>query len=146
MRDVKEGLENTVKNTGLKGRWQLLYTNPTVVCDTGHNEAGIRQVLAQISATQFRKLHMVLGMVRDKDVDAILALLPRDARYYFCQANIPRALDADELAARAQKHGLEGVVVKDVNEARKRAMSIASTDDFIFIGGSTYVVAELDEL
>jgi dihydrofolate synthase/folylpolyglutamate synthase len=143
---VQRGLEDVVLNTGLKGRWQILYNSPTVVCDTGHNEAGITEVIAQLSRQSFDRLFMVLGMVKDKDISQILSLLPVDADYYFCQAKIPRALDAQRLQEEASRHGLRGKVVRDVNEAKRMAMSQAGERDLVFIGGSTYVVAELDEL
>ena len=143
---LKRGLGQTVENTGLKGRWQTLYTTPTVVCDTGHNEGGIREVLLQISRQNYRQLFFVLGMVKDKDVTNILSMLPKEAVYFFCQAKIPRALDAAMLQQEASAFGLRGSVVRDVNEAKRSAMSLAGKDDFVFIGGSTYVVGELEEL
>ncbi len=143
---VRRGLEEVIVNTGLKGRWQQLYTKPTVVCDTGHNEGGIREIVRQISRQSFDRLHIVLGMVKDKDLTEVLALLPADADYYFCQAPIPRAIDAGKLQELAANFGLRGEVVRDVNDAKRSAMSKAGPNDFIFIGGSTYVVAELDEL
>lgn len=143
---IREGIEGVVVRTGLKGRWQQINSAPTVVCDTGHNEAGIREVMQQLSRQQFRKLFIVWGMVNDKDTGSILRLLPQDARYYFCQAKIPRAMDAHILCAEAAKHGLRGVAVPDVNEAKTRALSEAQSEDFIFIGGSTFVVAEIEEL
>ena len=143
---LKRGLEATVVNTGLKGRWQTLYTKPTVVCDTGHNEGGMREILAQLSKQKFHRLFFVLGMVKDKEVREVLALLPTDAVYYFCQARIPRAMDAERLQEAALSVGLRGHVVRDVNEAKRKAMAEAGENDLIFIGGSTYVVAELDEL
>ncbi|MDQ2657157.1 MAG: Mur ligase family protein, partial [Bacteroidota bacterium] len=143
---VKKGLEDVILNTGLKGRWQQLYTNPTVVCDTGHNEGGIREIVRQISQQSFDRLHIVLGMVKDKDLTEVLSLLPANADYYFCQAPIPRAIDAGKLQELAANFGLHGDVVRDVNDAKRSAMSKAGRNDFIFIGGSTYVVAELDEL
>lgn len=143
---IREGIEGVLVRTGLKGRWQQINSSPTVVCDTGHNEAGIRQVMQQISRQQFRKLFIIWGMVKDKDTGAILRLLPQHAYYYFCQAKIPRAMDAHVLCVEAAKFGLKGVAVPDVNEAKTRALSQAQSDDFIFIGGSTFVVAEIDEL
>lgn len=143
---VKRGLEQTVQNTGLKGRWQTLYTTPTVICDTGHNEGGIREVLLQISRQNYRQLFFVLGMVRDKDVRNILSMLPKEAFYFFCQAKIPRAMDAAMLQKEASAFGLRGSIVRDVNEAKRSAISAAGNDDFVFIGGSTYVVGELEEL
>jgi len=143
---IREGIEGVLVRTGLKGRWQQINSSPTVVCDTGHNEAGIRQVMQQISRQQFRKLFIIWGMVKDKDTGAILRLLPQHAYYYFCQAKIPRAMDAHVLCVEAAKFGLKGVAIPDVNEAKTRALSQAQSDDFIFIGGSTFVVAEIDEL
>lgn len=143
---IREGIEGVLVRTGLKGRWQQINSSPTVVCDTGHNEAGIRQVMQQISRLQFRKLFIIWGMVKDKDTGAILRLLPQHAYYYFCQAKIPRAMDAHVLCVEAAKFGLKGVAIPDVNEAKTRALSQAQSDDFIFIGGSTFVVAEIDEL
>jgi dihydrofolate synthase/folylpolyglutamate synthase len=143
---VRRGLEQVVSSTGLKGRWQQIYSNPTVVCDTAHNNSGIEEVMQQIAGQKYRKLSIVWGMNRDKDIDGILALLPTHARYYFCQAKIPRAMDAAMLHEKASKFGLHGEVVVDVNEAKKRAMADACPDDFIFIGGSTFVVAEIDEI
>lgn len=145
-RDLKVGLENTVINTGLKGRWQILQSDPLVVCDTGHNESGIREVLRQIERQKRDQLFMILGMVKDKDVNQVLSLLPADAIYYFCQAKIPRAMDAGSLQEQATLHGLKGEVVPDVNEALRRALVRAKKSDLIFIGGSTYVVAELHGL
>lgn len=143
---LKRGLEDVVVNTTLKGRWQQLAINPAVVCDTGHNYSGVQEVIRQIRAQKFRRLFMVWGMVKDKDVKQILGLLPRDAKYYFCQANIPRAMDAGVLQQEALAVGLKGEVVRDVNDAKRAALAEAQADDFIFIGGSTYVVAEINEL
>jgi len=140
------GLREVTALTGLKGRWQVLSQRPFTVCDTGHNEDGIRELVLQISAQSFRRLRMVWGCVGDKDVSTILGLLPKDADYYFCQANLPRALDAYTLSEQAGAIGLRGVVIPDVNEALRRARAEASEDDMIFIGGSTFVVAELDDL
>lgn len=144
--NLRRGLEDVVLRTGLKGRWQQIHRNPTVMCDTGHNESGVREVLAQIAAEKFRRLFIVWGMVRDKDIRPILTLLPKDAVYYFCQANIPRAMDADVLRQEAAALGLQGEVIRDVNEAKRAALAVATADDFIFIGGSTFVVAEIEEL
>jgi dihydrofolate synthase/folylpolyglutamate synthase len=143
---VIEGLANVVTNTGLKGRWQQLGTRPLTICDTGHNIDGIGEVIKQIKAQRFQKLHFILGVVRDKEVEPVLDILPVDALYYFCEAKIPRAMKADELAAKAEGRGLRGKVIKDVNEALARARADASADDMIFIGGSTFVVAELENI
>lgn len=143
---LMHGIENVTRQTGLKGRWQQLGTSPLVICDTGHNKDGIRVVLDQIKTTQYEKLFMVWGMVKDKDINAVLKLLPEDAYYYFCQARIPRALPAAELAAKAAAEGLRGEVVPDVNNAINKARQSAGPHDMIFIGGSTFVVAEINDL
>lgn len=140
------GLERVVELTHLKGRWQILNEKPLMVCDTGHNADGIREVLKQIARQRYNRLHIVWGMVKDKDVAAILGLLPKDAFYYFCEAKIPRAMEASLLAQYAAEAGLTGEVISDVNTACQTAKSRASGDDFIFIGGSTFVVAELEML
>ncbi len=143
---LKMGLNSTILLTGLKGRWQKLSTKPLIVCDTGHNEAGIQEVLLQILKQQFSKLYIVWGMVKDKDITNILKLLPTEASYFFCQAKLPRAIPANELAARANEFGLNGIVVNDVNEAITKAKEMSSESDMIFIGGSTFVVAEIEGL
>lgn len=140
---IKKGLLNVVKTTGLMGRWQVLNKQPLTVCDTGHNEAGITLILAQLAQQQFKKLHFVLGVVNDKDITNILQLLPKHATYYFCQAKIPRALDVSVLAEKASAVGLSGTAFPTVELAYQAAKKNASTDDMIFIGGSTFVVAEV---
>lgn len=143
---IKRGLEDVLVNTGLKGRWQILSTTPTVVCDTAHNIDGVREVFKQIAAMRFNHLLIVWGMVKDKDIKQILEEMPREAYYYFCQAKIPRALEANRLQQEASNFGLNGEVVADVNEACRAARRKATAQDLIFIGGSTYVVAEIEEL
>jgi len=143
---IKAGLSNVTKSTGLKGRWQVLSRSPLTICDTGHNEAGIQEILSQLESYSFDKLWMVLGMVQDKDISKILQLLPKTASYVFCQANLPRAMEADELLEKAQSIGLVGVSVPDVNEALNFARKKAGSNDLIFVGGSTFVVAEIEEL
>jgi dihydrofolate synthase/folylpolyglutamate synthase len=143
---LRTGLEKTVLQTGLKGRWQQLGTRPLVICDTGHNEDGVREVVTQISQQTFENLFIVWGMVKDKEPDHVLSLLPKHARYYFCQAPIPRAMDATVLKHAAERFGLSGEVVQDVNQAITRAKAQAGSNDFIFIGGSTFVVAEIENL
>ncbi|MBN2668844.1 MAG: bifunctional folylpolyglutamate synthase/dihydrofolate synthase [Bacteroidales bacterium] len=140
---IREGLSDVVKATGLKGRWQILGYNPIVVCDTGHNEAGIALVLEQINQTAYKKLHMVWGMVNDKAVKKILSKLPKNASYYFVQAKIPRAMSAFVLKEEADKLGLEGTVIEDVKTALKEALKMAESNDLVFVGGSTFVVAEV---
>ena len=143
---ISEGLRNTITLTQLKGRWQKLGDRPLVVCDTGHNEAGIKEVLKQINKEKFKDLHIVWGMVNDKDPGRVLALLPKNAHYYFCQAKIPRAMNAGELREKAKAFGLLGEVIEDINKAIDHARKNCSPDDMIFIGGSTFVVAEIDNL
>lgn len=143
---VREGLLQVAKQTGLKGRWQILQHQPLLVADTAHNEAGIREVVNQLASLSYSQLWMVIGMVQDKDITAMLELLPKNASYVFCQANIPRALEATELAEKASSHGLRGLVIPDVGEALAFAKKNAGSNDLIFIGGSTFVVAEIDKL
>ena len=143
---VNDGLGQIVKNTGLKGRWQVLGKRPWVICDTGHNEDGIKYIIDQINEYTYNQLYMIIGMVNDKEVGKVLDLLPKDAQYIFCQANIPRALEADLFAIKAEAHGLKGIVIRDVNEAIGWAKKNASVNDLIFIGGSTFVVAEINDL
>jgi dihydrofolate synthase/folylpolyglutamate synthase len=143
---IRAGLEQVVTLTGLKGRWQKLGDRPLVICDTGHNEGGVREVIAQLKAQPHDRLFMVWGAVNDKDIHDVLSLLPTEARYFFCQASIPRALDAVELARQAAAIGLTGQVIPDVNEAIRKAKEEAQPGDLIFIGGSTFVVAEIEGL
>ena len=140
------GLKNVTALTGLKGRWQKINDKPLTICDTGHNEAGIKEILNQLHNLKYNTLHWVLGMVKDKDVSKILKLLPPSAHYYFCEAKIPRAMQAASLSEYARAAGLNGVVVADVNEAIQTATRNAKPDDLILIGGSTFVVAEIDNL
>ena len=141
---IRNGIENVTELTGLKGRWQVLAENPMVICDTGHNEAGIRFITEQIESVKHKNLFIVFGIVKDKEADKILKLLPKEAYYYFCQPSIPRAKDATTLMQEAEKYGLKGEVIKDINEAIAKAKEMAKEEDLIFIGGSTFVVAEID--
>ncbi|MCA8830231.1 bifunctional folylpolyglutamate synthase/dihydrofolate synthase [Hymenobacter pini] len=143
---LRRGLREVSQLTGFRGRWTILGRRPLVVCDTGHNEAGIRFITGQLARLPYRRLHFVLGVVQDKDVSKMLSLLPQEATYYFCQANIPRALPADELAAKAAAAGLSGAVHGPVPHAVAAARAAAQPDDVVFIGGSTFVVAEIEEL
>jgi len=145
-RAIRQGLREVTRLTGLRGRWSIIGQRPLVVADTGHNEAGLRLVLAQLARVPHGHLHLVIGTVNDKDVTKVLALLPRQATYYFCQADIPRALPADELAALATAAGLTGRTYGPVPVAVAAARAAAAPDDVIFIGGSTFVVAEVAEL
>lgn len=137
------GLNNVVANTHLQGRWQQLSTQPLSICDVGHNEDGVRMVVEQIGQTPHRKLHMVWGMTSDKDIEAILNLLPRTATYYFCAAKIPRALDAETLAEKAAALSLQGKAYISVADAVETARNNAHPEDLVFIGGSVFVVAEV---
>lgn len=140
---IKQGLLNVVNNTGLMGRWQVLNKQPLTVCDTGHNEAGITLILAQLAEQTYEKLHFVLGVVNDKDITNILQLLPKNATYYFCQAKIPRALEVSILTEKATAVGLSGTAFPTVEAAYGAAQKNATANDMIFIGGSTFVVAEV---
>jgi dihydrofolate synthase/folylpolyglutamate synthase len=143
---VRQGLREVTRLTGLRGRWSIIGRQPLVVADTGHNEAGLRLVMAQLAKVPHRHLHLVIGTVNDKDVTKVLALLPRAATYYFCQADIPRALPAEELAALALAQGLAGRAYGPVAAAVAAARAAAGPADVVFIGGSTFVVAEVAEL
>ncbi|NGY37306.1 bifunctional folylpolyglutamate synthase/dihydrofolate synthase [Flavobacterium sp. XN-5] len=140
---IRIGLKNVVKNTGLQGRWQQLGDNPKVICDTAHNKNGLETVLNQIQKETFKKLHIVLGVVNDKDLDQILPLFPKNAIYYFSKPNNPRGLDATILATKASEHGLTGTVFNSITTAYEKALEAAEDTDFIYIGGSTFVVAEI---
>lgn len=140
---VKKGLLNVVVNTGLKGRWQLLNDEPKVICDTAHNAAGLEYVFRQIDTEKFDNLHIVFGIVNDKNLNSIISFLPREANYYFCKPDVPRGLDADELKEKMQGFGISGKSYSSVNQAYEEALRVASKDDFIYIGGSTFVVAEI---
>jgi dihydrofolate synthase/folylpolyglutamate synthase len=140
---LKTALKQVSSLTGLQGRWQTLQTSPLVICDTGHNEDGIKEVLKNIANTPHQNLHMVWGMVKDKDVRKILALLPKKATYYFCQPNIPRGKPTEELAQEAQQYELIGQAYSSVAEAYQQALGNTKPNDLIFVGGSSFVVAEV---
>ncbi|MDF3078709.1 MAG: FolC bifunctional protein [Sphingobacteriaceae bacterium] len=140
---VKSALKKVKSLTGLMGRWQTINESPLIICDTGHNEDGIREVLKNIESTPHKKLHVVLGMVNDKDSGKILSLLPRSATYYFCQPDLERAKPVQQLRDEAATCGLEGRVFDSVKSALNAAKANAPTDDLIFVGGSTFVVAEV---
>ncbi len=141
--NIVDGLAATSKLTGLLGRWQVLGHNPRIVCDTGHNAEGIKEIVRQIEATPFKELHIVFGMVNDKEPENILRLLPKQAGYYFTKASIPRALNENELAKKAAGFGLKGKVYPEVQAALEAAKTNAGKDDFIFVGGSTFIVSEI---
>jgi len=139
---LRNGIKKVIDNTGLLGRWQILSKKPLMIADTGHNEAGIKEVLKQIKLTPHNKLHFVIGMVNDKDVSKVLSMLPKSATYYFCKANIPRALYEEELMMQASGFGLKGSSYATVKKAMKAAEDSATNKDLIFIGGSTFTVAD----
>ena len=142
-KDITNGLLNTVKNTGILGRWQILKNRPLIICDIGHNVDGIKNVVQQIKSIKYRKLHFVFGTVNDKEILKILVQLPKDAEYYFCEANIPRAMNCKKLKKLASKYNLTGKDYQNVKEALKCAEMNSESDDLIFIGGSTFVVSEI---
>ncbi len=139
---IKRGLSNVSLNTGFAGRWQIISKRPLMIADTGHNVDGIKEVLIMLKKYKFNKLHFVLGMVNDKEIDTILGLLPKNAIYYFCKANIPRGLDASLLKAQAAAHNLTGNNYSSVKKAVNASLKNAQFNDLIFIGGSTFTVAE----
>lgn len=140
---IANGLAHVVELTGLKGRWQTLSDKPLIIADTGHNEAGIRLIVQQLSRINCSQLRMVIGVVNDKDVKAMLALLPKQAVYYFTNAQIPRALPANQLQELAKTYGLIGQHYPTVQQALEAAKNDASADDVIFVGGSNFIVAEV---
>lgn len=141
--ELRRGIARVVTNTGLLGRWQTLNRRPLTVCDTGHNPDGLTEIVRQLATCTYRRLHFVVGMVNDKDVDGVLSLLPKEAVYYFCKASIPRAMNEQELAEKAAAFGLRGETYPTVAEAYRAACRSALPDDMIYIGGSTFVVAEV---
>lgn len=141
--NICDGLLNVVRATGLMGRWQVINKNPLAIADTGHNVAGINEVKRQLDETKFEKLHFVLSVVNDKDIEGILELLPKDAEYYYCKADIPRGLSAEILAEKATNCGLIGKVYPSVKEAYKSACANAKGNDLVFVGGSNFTVAEV---
>jgi len=142
-KDITDGIRNVVRNTGLYGRWQILSTVPLTICDTGHNLEGLEYVVDQINRIPKSALHIVLGFVKDKDLGSVLPLFPVDALYYFTKASVPRALNEVDLKSEAEKYGLNGMSFPDVKTALSSARKNAKNSDMIFIGGSTFVVAEV---
>jgi dihydrofolate synthase/folylpolyglutamate synthase len=141
---ILDGLSHVKKNTGLYGRWQMIGTNPTTVVDVAHNVAGIQTLLAQIKLVNHQQLHIVFGMVKDKDIDSVLALLPTQATYYFTQAQIERAIDATELQQKARAHDLKGNTYQTVNAAIAAAQKQAQATDLIVVCGSVFLVGEIE--
>lgn len=140
---VHEGFAHVIENTGLMGRWMRLGTHPLVICDSAHNPAGIEQVIKQLKHEDYKRLHMVMGFMADKDVKSILNLLPKDAVYYFTQAQTSRSMTVEQLQSLAAKCGIEGSIYNNVSEALDAARNQANDQDLIYVGGSMYVLAEL---
>jgi dihydrofolate synthase/folylpolyglutamate synthase len=140
---IINGLKNVVQNTNFRGRWQILQYKPLVICDTAHNREGLSYVMNQLASLSFNKLHIVLGVVNDKKLDDVLTLFPVKATYYFCKPNIPRGLHEVDLQSSAENFHLVGDVYSSVHEAYLKAISDAEIDDVVFVGGSTFVVAEV---
>ena len=145
-KSIRRGLSEVVLLTGLQGRWQVVSQHPKIVLDTGHNKSGFEYITAQLKKQKYSKLHVVFGMVNDKDISGVLSLLPADAEYYFTAAQTNRALSPDELKKQAEKFDLKGMSYKTVEFAVKAAIQKAAPDDFIYIGGSNFVVGEALEL
>ncbi|MDR0971845.1 MAG: bifunctional folylpolyglutamate synthase/dihydrofolate synthase [Bacteroidales bacterium] len=141
-KDIKNGFFFVQKNAPFMGRWQKISDNPKTILDIGHNEAGIRCVVEQLKTTPYEQLHFVLGVVNDKDVDAMLKILPKDAKYYLCKANIPRGMDVETLSKKAKKANLSFEKYSSVKQALKKAQKNAKENDLVFVGGSAFVVAE----
>ncbi len=142
-KNIKKGLGKVVKNTGILGRWQTLSESPKIICDVGHNKDGIKEIVKQLNKLEYKKLHFVYGTVNDKNLDKILSLLPKDAKYYFCKPNIQRGLSAEDLQRKAKKYQLLGNKFDSVDNAICRAKENQKKEDILFIGGSTFVVAEV---
>jgi dihydrofolate synthase/folylpolyglutamate synthase len=140
---IFDALANVKKITGLKGRWEVLSENPLCIADTGHNEDGIKQILTQLTYCNYENIHWVIGMVNDKDLNAVLALLPKNATYYFCKPNIPRGLDQLILQQAAAQFDLNGDCYASVSEAFLTAKNNAKNTDLVLIAGSTFIVAEI---
>lgn len=140
---IEEGLHSVVKHTGFFGRWQTLQEKPKVIVDTGHNKEGLTYVLAQLADETYEQLHIVLGFVKEKEIDEILALFPKEAQYYFCQLQIERSMDVQFLSDAAIAQNLKGEVYLSVKQALMSAKEKANETDLIFVGGSTFTVAEI---
>lgn len=141
--DIKKGFASVIKNTGLQGRWQQIQTNPTAICDTAHNSHGLKIIVNQLKKQQYETLRIVFGVVNDKDLTEVLPLLPQEAVYYFCRPNVPRGLNAEVLQEHANLYKLMGNTYISVSEAYREALKDADKNDLIYIGGSTFVVAEI---
>lgn len=140
---IRTGFEEVTSMTGLMGRWQTIGRKPLIICDTAHNKGGLEYIFRHLASLPHQRLHFVFGMVSDKDVDAVLAMMPKDALYYFTQASVERAMPAEELSRKAEAHCLHGTIYNNVVSAYTSAKKNATADDIIYIGGSTFVVADL---
>ena len=140
---IKKALQHVRHSTGLHGRWEIIHQHPTIILDVAHNEDGVKQIVQQLELTAYNHLHIITGMVNDKEIDKMLALLPKQASYYFTKAQIPRALNEDILMQQAVKHNLKGHAYAEVNEAIKAALSHAHKDDLILVCGSIFLVGEV---
>ncbi len=141
--NIRNGFAHVCELTGLTGRWQKLHSRPTIVCDTGHNTGGFQYISEQLKSQSCRQLRIVFGMVNDKDIKGVLGMLPKEAVYYFTQASVKRALTAESLKELAIAFSLQGECYSSVTKAIEAACKEASEDDFIFVGGSSFVVADL---
>ncbi|WP_299714678.1 folylpolyglutamate synthase/dihydrofolate synthase family protein [uncultured Tenacibaculum sp.] len=140
---IQKGLSNVVFNTSLKGRWQVIQENPKVICDTAHNKEGLQYVLKQLQEEKYETLHIVLGVVSDKNLEEILPMFPEKATYYFCKPNIPRGLSEKKLSNEAKKYNLEGKTYESVQQAYNESLILSADRDLVFVGGSTFTVAEI---
>lgn len=140
---IESGFQNVRLNTGLSGRWQVLSLSPKVICDTAHNLEGLNYVIKQLLLEDFKDLHIVMGVVNDKDLDLILPVFPPAAKYYFCRPDVPRGMDSLKLQEKARDFRLYGEVYSSVSKAYEAALNVASKEDVIFVGGSTFTVAEI---
>jgi dihydrofolate synthase/folylpolyglutamate synthase len=143
--NIYDGIRKVIKNTSLAGRWQIIRTEPAVICDTAHNTDGINVVLRQVNETPYKRLHMIIGFVNDKDIRKIMQLMPAEAAYYFTRLSVPRTMEESDLAAIAGEYGLKGQSFGDVGEAYKKALSTAGRDDLIMITGSNFLVGDFLE-
>lgn len=141
--NISEGFKHVCELTGLRGRWEKIEENPITICDTGHNVNGLEYIVKQLQQQKYEKLHIVFGMVNDKDIEGVLSIMPKDATYYFCQASVKRAMPSQQLKTLAEAHELKGNTFANVLDAYNSARQNASQNDFIYIGGSSFIVADL---
>lgn len=141
--NIIEGFKHVCELTGLRGRWEKINENPITICDTGHNVNGLEYIVKQLQQQKYEKLHIVFGMVNDKDIEGVLSIMPKEATYYFCQASVKRAMPSQQLKTLAEAHELKGNTFANVLDAYNSARQNASQNDFIYIGGSSFIVADL---